>query len=68
MQSLTSATFLHCFGVGDYQYIVVDFSITKFLGKDFIPIYKPEMRYLTTKQPKAVQSYLKHEESLFQHH
>ena len=68
MQPLMSATFPYYFGVGDHQYIVVDFTIAKFLGKGFIPMYKPEICCLTIKQPKAVQSYLKCAESLFQHH
>ena len=65
---LASATFLHYFGIGDYRCIVIDFSISKFLDKGFIPIYKPEMRRLTTKQPKAIQNYLQRAESLFHYH
>ena len=38
-----AAIFLYYFEIGDYQYIVIDFSIEKFLGERFIPVYKPEM-------------------------
>ena len=58
----------HYFGVGDHRCFILDFLIELFLGDRFIPIYKPEIWRLTTKQPKAVQNYISRVESLIIHH
>jgi len=36
------------FGVGDYRSIVLDFPCELFLRDGFTPIYRPEMRRLTS--------------------
>ena len=64
----TASMLPHYFGVGDYRYLVLDFLKELFLGDGFIPIYKPGMWRLTTKQPKSVQNYISRVKSLIIHH
>ena len=68
MQLYIVVMLLYYFGVGNHRYFVLDFYIEKFLGEGFILIYKPEMRRLTTKQPKVVYNYIQRAETLFHHH
>ena len=48
--------------------MILDFPKESFLGNEFILICKPEIRRLTTKQPKAVQNYIKRAEKLIIDH
>ena len=68
LRPISGSMLPHYFGVGDHRCFVLDFSVDTFLGEGFVPICKPEMRRLTSKQPKAVQNYLRKAESLFLHH
>ena len=68
MQLYIAVILAHYFRVGDHRCFILNFHIEKFLGEEFIPIYKPEIRRLTTKQPKAVHNYIQRAKTLFHHH
>ena len=56
------------FSIGEHRCFTIDFPKDLILGEGFIPVAHPEIRRLTSKQPKALANYLQTSKQLFKHH